>query len=92
MALEEQLETTDMLGGKVSKKEANYRPVDEGGDGSCEICMSYEFPGNDSSTCVKVAGTVYAEDTCDLWEPTQQEASPVAESGLQIVGLGQEGL
>jgi hypothetical protein len=68
----------DRLGGKVTKEESNYRPHDSADTkDTCFECTHYLDVGEESSSCRRVAGIVYAEDTCDMWAARAEEKSEV---------------
>lgn len=58
---------------KQSKEEVSYRGTTPEDVDKCIECEYYEKPGEDSSSCKKVAGLVYADDTCDLFEKRSKE-------------------
>lgn len=72
-------EVVDRLTGKVGKEDANYRASDQvNSKESCFECEHYLSPGQESSSCRRIAGVVHAEDVCDLFaarptEFTEQE-------------------
>ena len=59
----------DMLEGKKSKKEVNYRHREKVTKAACGNCEYYAHPGQPASSCSKVAGEVEAGDVCDLFDP-----------------------
>ena len=66
-------EVAGRLRGKVTKEEANYRPHDSAETtDTCFECKHY-MSREDAAGCKKVAGIVYAEDTCDLWASRGKE-------------------
>jgi len=68
----------DRLTGKVSKEEANYRPHDNAETkDTCAECEHYLIPGQENSSCRRVAGIVRAEDTCDLFAARAVEGGTV---------------
>lgn len=69
----ERSEISARLEGKKSKEEVAYRAKNPGSKESCEECKHYLNPGEDSSNCKIVAGLVYAEDTCDLFDSRVKE-------------------
>jgi hypothetical protein len=71
-------------GDKVSPEEVNYGPAPEGSPDTCGTCASFELPGNDRSTCMKVSGEVQATGLCDIFEP--------AMDGQGLPGTADEGL
>lgn len=77
MALADKTEAADMLQGKKSKKAAGYRPSSEEMDEDwCGSCVHYMNKGKPSSPCELVAGTVYDNDVCDLFEEDLEEQAP----------------
>lgn len=60
-------EVVDRLSGKTSKQQVNYRPASSDVKSSCSECEHYQFPGQDTSNCRRVAGVVEAEDICDIF-------------------------
>lgn len=76
---ERRSEVVDRLSGKVSKEDAGYRPTSKGDKGSCGECEHYLLPGNPTSNCRRVAGSVYADDTCDYFTARTLENNSVAQ-------------
>lgn len=74
----------DRLSGKTSKQDVGYRPAKEGEKESCAECIYFTQPGQDTSSCVRVAGVVYAEDTCDIFASRPIEGSPAKPETHQI--------
>lgn len=74
-----QKEIVDLLGDKVSKREAAYKAANSPQD-NCGNCEFYLYPGNSTSECERVAGVVYDEDICKLYRPEGQAAAPVVEA------------
>lgn len=74
----DKLEIKDRLLGKVGRNTVNYRPASDSLK-SCAECRHYKFPGNPTSGCDKVAGLVYAEDTCDEFAAQGQQVQVALE-------------
>lgn len=68
-------EAADVLRGKMTKMQANYRPSsDEGDEDWCGSCTYYEEKGKQVSPCEVVAGQVHDQDVCDEFEEDQEFA------------------
>jgi hypothetical protein len=77
VALEQRRTLLDRLAGKVSKELAAYRAAHETeSKASCAECEHYLFPGQPTSSCRRVAGSVEAGDVCDLFVPREAEYGP----------------
>lgn len=78
-------EVADRLKGKLSKEEANYRPQQNVEDkSSCRECEHYLDPEESSSLCRRVAGSVEADDICDLWVARTEDHSAQPQVTIQI--------
>lgn len=67
-------EAADILKGKQPKDAVNYRPSSQEEDEAwCGSCQSFENTGRNESPCALVAGTVFDNDVCDLYEAAPDE-------------------
>lgn len=74
---ERRQDVVDLLEGKKGKTDVNYMSADkrEGENqdaevaASCEACGNYLSPGEPTSKCAVVMGTVEADGICDMFDP-----------------------
>ena len=63
----------DRLAGKSAKADVDYRPSHKESKSSCAECEHFLSPGNETSSCRRVAGAVFANDVCDLFVARKRE-------------------
>ena len=63
----------DRLAGKAAKSDVEYRPSHKDTKSSCAECEHYLNPGQEHSSCRRVAGAVAANDVCDLFVARNRE-------------------
>ncbi len=66
-----------------TKHQAGYRETD--GPRTCDRCSMYIDVGR-TGQCEVVRGTIFPEDTCDLWEPKGHERG-IIKRGRRIIPL-----
>lgn len=75
-----------MAKAKYPQWEVYYRRAVNPEVESCGICRYFQpWEGYEHGNCEIVAGVIYPEDTCDLFEP-QQIIKP-ATAGVAVLGL-----
>ncbi len=80
----------ERLAGKISKEDANYRNSQSNSKEMCGECDYYQFPGQPTSNCKRVAGVVEAEDVCDYFYPRRDEVNVLADQGQRRVQSQQQ--
>lgn len=80
-------DVTSRLGSLTSREEAYYRPQENADSKEfCSECVHYLQPGEENSSCRRVAGIVEAHYVCDMFVPRESQGQTAPQIVINVGG------